>query len=115
MSSDFRYRATVLRDTPKRRAISRSDNPWALSTWICIHCSFRSIVGLRAKSLDCTEKWLRFTLREVAHYYFARNTGIAVTRQACRRIPLLIGKRLAEPDDARAYMPATVALRRLNV
>ncbi|RQR47930.1 capsule biosynthesis protein, partial [Burkholderia sp. Bp9125] len=23
---------------------------------------------------DCTERWLRFTSREVAHYYFAPNT-----------------------------------------
>ena len=59
---------------PRRRAISRSDTPWALSTWICIHCSFWSIASLCAQKADCTERWLRFTSREVAHYYFAPNS-----------------------------------------
>ncbi|RQR51078.1 hypothetical protein DIE18_33960, partial [Burkholderia sp. Bp9125] len=26
---------------------------------------------------DCTERWLRFTSREVAHYYFAPNTSVS--------------------------------------
>ncbi|MDN7977223.1 hypothetical protein QZM80_28105, partial [Burkholderia multivorans] len=43
-------------------------------TWICIHCSFWSIASLCAQKADCTERWLRFTSREVAHYYFAPNT-----------------------------------------
>ncbi|OXJ41142.1 hypothetical protein CFB82_00075 [Burkholderia sp. HI2714] len=46
-----------------------------MSTWICIHCSFWSIASLCAQKADCTERWLRFTSREVAHYYFAPNTG----------------------------------------
>jgi hypothetical protein len=33
-----------------------------------------SIVGPRAKEAHFTNKWLRFTLREVAHFYFARNS-----------------------------------------
>ncbi|ONX60026.1 hypothetical protein A8F26_11925 [Burkholderia cenocepacia] len=44
-----------------------------MSTWICIHCSFWSIASLCAQKADCTERWLRFTSREVAHYYFAPN------------------------------------------
>ncbi|MDY7804881.1 hypothetical protein U0E23_20755, partial [Burkholderia stagnalis] len=46
-------------------------------TWICIHCSFWSIASLCAQKADCTERWLRFTSREVAHYYFAPNMAIA--------------------------------------
>src|SRR5690606_34437451 len=32
------------------------------------------MVGLRAKRPHFTEKWLRFTLHFVAHFYSARNT-----------------------------------------
>ena len=75
LSHDRCAAATVLREMPRRRAISRSDTPWALSTWICIHCSFWSIASLCAQKADCTERWLRFTSREVAHYYFAPNSS----------------------------------------
>ncbi|ONZ81414.1 hypothetical protein A8F52_22240 [Burkholderia cenocepacia] len=84
----------MLREIPRRRAISRSDTPWALSTWICIHCSFWSIASLCAQKADCTERWLRFTSREVAHYYFAPNkkmrsssSGSNVCRSSCGREP----------------------------
>lgn len=35
------------------------------------------MVGLRAKRPHFTEKWLRFTLHFVAHFYSARNIGIS--------------------------------------
>lgn len=39
------------------------------------------MVGLRAKRPHFTEKWLRFTLHFVAHFYSARNKpGVAVVR-----------------------------------
>ncbi|WP_258170584.1 DUF7716 domain-containing protein [Burkholderia cepacia] len=31
------------------------------------------MASLCAQKADCTERWLRFTSREVAHYYFAPN------------------------------------------
>ncbi|ONY92051.1 hypothetical protein A8F40_40250 [Burkholderia cenocepacia] len=57
-----------------------------MSTWICIHCSFWSIASLCAQKADCTERWLRFTSREVAHYYFAPNNQNPIrTLEICRR------------------------------
>jgi hypothetical protein len=44
--------------------------------------AFRSIVSLRAEKANFTEKWFSFTLREVAHYYFARNTGVVPSAAA---------------------------------
>jgi len=36
------------------------------------------MVGLRAKRPHFTEKWLRFTLHFVAHFYSARNIVVAI-------------------------------------
>src|SRR5690606_4388138 len=36
------------------------------------------MVGLRAKRPHFTEKWLRFTLHLVAHFYSARNKALSV-------------------------------------
>ncbi|MBO1854501.1 hypothetical protein J4G52_13230, partial [Burkholderia cenocepacia] len=57
-------------------------------TWICIHCSFWSIASLCAQKADCTERWLRFTSREVAHYYFAPNIFDLLAQHilACARL-----------------------------
>ncbi|MDG0026140.1 hypothetical protein [Trinickia sp. Y13] len=55
---------------------------------MCIHCSFWSIASLRAKKADCTERWLRFTLREVAQYYFARNNAYELDIPGLRSWPL---------------------------
>ena len=95
---------------PRRRAISRSDTPWALSTWICIHCSFWSIASLCAQKADCTERWLRFTSREVAHYYFAPNNAKVESfngrfRQECLNAHwfLSLADAQSKIDDWRTY------------
>ncbi|MCA8186724.1 DUF6708 domain-containing protein, partial [Burkholderia contaminans] len=62
--------------------------------WICIHCSFWSIASLCAQKADCTERWLRFTSREVAHYYFAPNIGVPLRLLHRPHSPILLSRRL---------------------
>ncbi|WP_208459351.1 hypothetical protein, partial [Burkholderia vietnamiensis] len=41
--------------------------------------------SLCAQKADCTERWLRFTSREVAHYYFAPNNVLFDNREGLHR------------------------------
>ena len=52
-----------------------------------------SIVGPCANGTDFTNKWFRFTLREVAHFYFAPNIvaqAVALTALGLAREMLVI-------------------------
>src|SRR5690606_35267868 len=63
------------------------------------------MVGLRAKRPHFTEKWLRFTLHFVAHFYSARNTVIGQVYLCC--VPVDFRKQI---DGLAALVQGELAL-----
>src|SRR5690606_31522882 len=75
------------------------------------------MVGLRAKRPHFTEKWLRFTLHFVAHFYSARNNAATLITKACLRHRVRQDELVLHADNGSPMKGATMlaTLQRLGI